>query len=151
MLAADRTWITIAEVLVHGSAGASMQVFPGDELVSIGGIETKGLQVAEVAQMLGGEEGTVIGLGIKPRCPGAVAREVRLTRRRLASSVGVPGGGQDANGERVRGPSGGGEAAEEKTGLERVLEYHRGHSQEYVNRLREATAIPSVSLEPEQR
>ena len=88
----------------------------------------------QVAQMLSGEEGTVIGLGIKPRCAGGVAREVRLTRRRLASSVGVPGGGQDVNGERVRRPSGGGEPTEEKTGLERVLEYHRGHSQEYVNR-----------------
>jgi len=99
--------------------------------------------------MLAGEEDTEVTVGIKPQGVGGVLREVTLTRRTLVgaepSSVEsrtTPD--QDRSGVGSAGRGGDG-------GLGAVLQYHLEHELEYVARLREAVAIPSVSLEPERR
>jgi carboxyl-terminal processing protease len=59
----DRVPVVIAPI--EGSPAAQAGVRPGDKIVAVNGVDTKGLSVLDVEERLGGRPGTVVHLRIK--------------------------------------------------------------------------------------
>ncbi|MCL2030837.1 MAG: S41 family peptidase [Oscillospiraceae bacterium] len=68
--------------LLPGGAAEEAGLLPGDQIVSVNGTDTRALPFDEIADLLRGEQGTGVRVGV--RRPGALEdREYTLTRRAL--------------------------------------------------------------------
>ena len=149
--------LRVTQVVVNSAAAASCAVFPGDELVSIDGLSTKDMTAAHAQSSLSGKPGTMVVLEVREatKAGAATAKQAQTLalQRRLQGVELTP---------RLRGSLS--EQLEsvtfslpdypifnsDMTDEQDVLDYVSRRHVQYIARLRELVAIPSVSLEARQ-
>ena len=138
--------IRVSQVLANSAASASCAVFPGDQVASVDGQSTVGMTAAHVASLLTGKPGSMVVLEVREQVAlksAAKEPQTLCLQRRAPKEYAMPPQPPD-----IEGSNAGEEAyASVQAAEEALLAHVSQEGANYITRLRELVAIPSVSAE----